>query len=253
MTLYYDKTAPLPDRRPHRHRADRIRAPGGRAVGQRERRGERRRDLYRCLEQPRPRRPQRPPDHALEHPRQVRPRRSGGTRAARWQVRPHSLARPGTRAQPAALPLLWPALTRRQPRAAVHPPSATRCAMNNAADILNHYFAALARQSGMRWTAANSAEIQRAVLSLTKGAVELMEASQLAEVPTFAAALASSDDAGPQPGREAVSFERRPEFTEGPVEGRDEGRQPPTSADQFRQARELSEAQATRRILRCTE
>ncbi len=46
-----------------------------------------------------------------------------------------------------------------------------------AADILNHYFAALARQTGMRWTAANSADIQRAA--------ELLSESALDEIPPF--------------------------------------------------------------------
>ena len=88
-----------------------------------------------------------------------------------------------------------------------------------AADILNHYFAALARQSGMRWTAANSADIQRAA--------ELLSESALDEIPPFTAEEAPA-------GRDTVIFER----------------QPPTSADQFRQARELSENEAARRMLR---
>ena len=98
--------------------------------------------------------------------------------------------------------------------------------MNQAAAILNHYFAALARQSGMRWTAANRAEIEHAV--------ELMEAGQLDEVPTLASLTAAAhvEDA-PQPGRETVSFER-------PA---------PASRDQFRQAADMADAQRVHRMV----
>ncbi len=97
--------------------------------------------------------------------------------------------------------------------------------MNDAAAILNHYFAALAKQSGMRWTAANAADIQRAA--------ELLGTAALDEIPPFSAAsTAARDTAGSTPGSETVSFER-----------------PAPSRDKFRQAREVAEAESTRRIL----
>jgi hypothetical protein len=92
--------------------------------------------------------------------------------------------------------------------------------MNESARILNHYFALLAKRTGAKWTAANMADIARAV--------ELLEAEG-DELPAY---VPLPQEPPPPPGYETVSFER------------------PTSRDAFRQTRDMAEQEATRRMLR---